>query len=170
MKFSVGDKIKFKRDSASGYVTSIYSDFKLIIMTNDGFEIKVSNNEVVKIDDETDKILSYGTHFENKDYKEKKVSKVFKRQKKLTSLKVDLHIENITSNFSNMHNDEIIDLQLNQCVKSLENALNTNNIHSLVIVHGIGSGVLMNRVHDILDSYNLRYYLSSDSGSTKVML
>ena len=40
-------------------------------MTNDGFEIKVSNNEVVKIDDETDKILSYGTHFENKDYKEK---------------------------------------------------------------------------------------------------
>ena len=69
-----------------------------------------------------------------------------------------------------MHNDEIIDLQLNQCVKSLENALKTNNIHSLVIVHGIGSGVLMNRVHDILDSYNLRYYLSSDSGSTKVML
>ena len=53
MKFSVGDRIKFKRDSASGYVTSIYSDFKLIIMTNDGFEIKVSNNEVVKINDET---------------------------------------------------------------------------------------------------------------------
>ena len=96
MKFSVGDKIKFKRDSVSGYVTSIYSDFKLIIMTNNGFEIKVSNNEVVKINDETDKILSYGTHFENKDHKEKKVSKVFKRQKKLTSLKVDLHIENIT--------------------------------------------------------------------------
>ena len=36
--------------------------------------LRESNNEVVKIDDETDKILSYGTHFEYKDHKEKKVS------------------------------------------------------------------------------------------------
>ena len=42
--------------------------------------------------------------------------------------------------------------------------------NKIIIVHGIGEGVLKKEIHNLLNSYNLRYYESLNGGSTEVML
>ena len=58
---------------------------------------------------------------------------------------------------------------MDYCRKELDLALFKSK-HSIEIVHGIGEGVLMKEVHKLLSMYNLRYYISSDAGSTEVIL
>ncbi len=44
------------------------------------------------------------------------------------------------------------------------------NKQEIIVVHGIGSGVLKEKTHELLKEYNLRFFLSVDEGSTKVFL
>jgi dsDNA-specific endonuclease/ATPase MutS2 len=62
-----------------------------------------------------------------------------------------------------------VQIQLNECSRKIEKYLNTN-IYRIEIIHGVGEGVLKKEVHLILKSYNLRFYLSKDGGSTEVYL
>ena len=84
-------------------------------------------------------------------------------------MKIDLHIENLTNHHVHMQNFEIVKIQMDYCKKELDLAL-VKSKHSIEIIHGIGEGVLMEEVHKLLNLYNLRYYISNDSGSTEVML
>ena len=45
-----------------------------------------------------------------------------------------------------------------------------SNAQKLIIVHGIGEGVLKKEVHNLLSSFELRYFVSINGGSTEVML
>ena len=66
-------------------------------------------------------------------------------------------------------NSEIVQIQMDYCRKELDLAM-IKGRQSIEIIHGIGEGILMNEVHKLLDLYNLRYYVSNDSGSTEVIL
>ena len=68
-----------------------------------------------------------------------------------------------------MDSFEIVQIQLNECCNKIQKALNSK-IAKLEIVHGIGEGILKDEVHAILRSYNLRFYLTKDGGSTEVYL
>jgi dsDNA-specific endonuclease/ATPase MutS2 len=92
-----------------------------------------------------------------------------KNQKRKNTLKVDLHIELLSDNYHYLDNFEIVQIQINECYKSIEKALNSD-IYKLEIIHGIGEGVLRNEVHAILRKYNLRFYLSKDGGATEIFL
>ena len=84
-------------------------------------------------------------------------------------MKLDLHIENIISDYHLMTNTEIINLQIKKCEDVLLKSINSN-IHKLVIIHGIGEGVLKKEVHSLLKRYQLRYFESLNGGSTDVMI
>tara|TARA_B100000214_G_scaffold195701_1_gene141590 strand:+ start:246 stop:752 length:507 start_codon:yes stop_codon:yes gene_type:complete len=168
MDFSIGDKILFKKDSLKGKIIKINSFYKVTVLTEDGFEIHVSKSDLVRVEHGTDNYNSYGNNFNVKDIENKKKT-LRKNQRSQNFLKVDLHIELLTSNYHYMDNFEIVQLQLNECHKNLEKAIKTG-MSRIEIVHGIGEGVLKNEVHKILRHYNLRFYLNKDGGSTEVFL
>ena len=168
MKFSVGDKVLFKKDNLKGEVLKINSLFKLTVLTSDGFELNISEKDIVIIEDGTDKISSYGDKFYSKD-SNYNLPKSLKNQRSKSILKIDLHIELLISNSQYMSNFDIVQIQLNECHKKIEKCLNSN-ITKLEIIHGVGQGILKNEVHNILRNYNFRYYLSKDGGSTEVFI
>ena len=87
----------------------------------------------------------------------------------LNVLKLDLHIENLISDYQQMTNFEIVQVQVKKCEDFLLKSFNTN-VQKLIIVHGIGEGVLKKEVHELLNRYQLRYYESLNGGSTEVMI
>tara|TARA_Y100000588_G_C14157736_1_gene883412 strand:+ start:884 stop:1390 length:507 start_codon:yes stop_codon:yes gene_type:complete len=168
MQFSVGDKVLFKKDNLRGKIIKINSYYKVTVLSLDGFEMHVSVKDLVKVEQGTDTATAYGEDFHSKDLK-KEIIKSQKAQRHQSILKIDLHIELLTLHYHHMDNFEIVQLQLKECHKQIEKALNSN-ITKLEIVHGIGEGVLKSEVHKILRNYNLRYYLSRDGGSTEVFI
>ena len=168
MDFNIGDRVLFKKENLKGEVVKINSSYKLTVLSSDGFELKVDFKDLVKIEQGTDKAASYGEYTYTKDV-DRRTSKSQKRQKSQTVLKVDLHIELLTSNFYYLDNFEIVQMQLNECHKKIQQAINSN-ITKLIIVHGIGTGVLKSEVHKLLRDYKLRFYLSKDAGATEVMI
>ena len=169
MKFNIGDRVLFKNEILEGKIIRINSDYKVTVISLDGFEMNVQIKDLVKIEEGTDQITSYGTSFNSKEDSDKKLVKQRRKKKSHSVLKVDLHVELLISNFQSMDNSEIVQIQLRECYNAIEKALNSNII-KLEIIHGIGQGVLKDEVHAILRSYNLRFYLSRDGGVTDVYL
>ena len=168
MAFKIGDKVLFKNEKLKGEVIKINSNYKLTVLSSDGFELNVAVKDLVKIEKGTDKAISYGENIYTKDI-DSRSSKSQKKKKSQTVLKIDLHIESLTSNYHYLDNFEIVQLQLNECHKKIQQAINSN-ISKLIIVHGIGTGVLKSEVHKLLRNYKLRFYLSKDAGATEVMI
>ena len=154
MGFSIGDKILFKKEKLEGEIVKINSLYKVTVLSADGFEMNVSVKDIVKIEKGTDQASSYGEVLFSKD-SDSKVIKVKKKEKRNSVLKVDLHIELLTSNHECMDNFEILQIQLNECHKKIQSALNSS-ITKIEIIHGIGTGMLKKEVHNILKDYNLR--------------
>ena len=168
MQFSVGDKVLFKKERLGGKIVKISSIYKVVVLTEDGFEINVSVNNLVRIEQGTEKNTAYGKVSNVKDFNDT-LFKAKKSQKITSLLSVDLHIELLTANYHNMSNIEIVQLQLDVCHKKIYKALNSN-VTRLQIIHGIGEGILREEVHNILREYKLRFYLSQDGGATEVVL
>ena len=168
MGFKIGDKVLFKNENLKGEVIKINSNYKLTVLSSDGFELNVAIRDLVKIEKGTDRATAYGEYSYIKDV-DRSTSKSQKMQKSQTVLKVDLHIELLTSKYHYLDNFEIVQIQLNECHKKIQQAINSN-ISKLIIVHGIGTGVLKSEVHKLLRNYKLRFYLSKDAGATEVMI
>ena len=170
--FKIGEKIILKEDRTKAKIVLHIGDRKVKIEDENGFVYIVNNSEILPLDSETDNPKSYGSSFDLKE-EDIIISKAFKsRKSKLDSggrVKIDLHIENLTSYYNHMHNAEIVKLQMDYCKKELDEAM-LKSKHSLEIVHGIGEGVLKAEVHKLLKLYNLTFFESHDSGSTEVVL
>lgn len=166
MDFKVGDKILFKREKQTAVILKINSIYKVLVERSDGFQMNVSVKDIILVNTDTEK--GYGSCFYNKDQiiTHKKGSK---QEKSQTVLKIDLHIELLTSDYNSMKNYEIVQIQLNFLREKLANSINSK-ITKLIVVHGIGSGVLRDEVHKVIQEYQLRYFLSQDGGSTEVFL
>ena len=124
------------------------------------------------MDVETYNSKSYGNTFNIKKEDlnlNKKKNLISSKTDNGLKVKIDLHIEKINSYFHHMQNSEIVQIQMDYCRKELDLAM-VKGRQSIEIIHGIGEGILMNEVHKLLDLYNLRYYVSNDSGSTEVIL
>ena len=58
---------------------------------------------------------------------------------------IDLHIEQLTSNFMSMNNAQMLDLQLRTFETKFENAIATG-MDEIVFIHGVGNGVLKQEI------------------------
>lgn len=164
----IGDFVVFKNETDTGTIKEIISERKIKITNSQGFdEIKLSS-EIIVIDKNFNQVSSYGQIPKHeKQTNSLKFSK--EKIKKTSSIKIDLHIELLVEDFSKYSNEEIIKIQINYCEKQINKILRSNHKEFLV-VHGIGMGVLKKEIHNLLNEFSLRYYLSNDGGSTLVFI
>ncbi len=92
----------------------------------------------------------------------------------LNTKEVDLHIEELLDDFSNLSNDEIISVQLKKFTQELNNAI-ANHYKSIVFIHGVGNGKLKSILHNELKNYpEIKYrdgdYLKYGNGATEVLI
>jgi hypothetical protein len=91
----------------------------------------------------------------------------------LNTKEVDLHIEELTDDFSHLTNAEIIALQLKHFTKELNYAI-SNHFYSIVFIHGVGNGKLKQELRNELKNYPVTFrdgeYLKYGNGATEVIL
>ena len=89
------------------------------------------------------------------------------------SLIVDLHIENLLSDWKGLSNFEILQTQLSYLEKMIERAIR-NQQPSLIVIHGIGEGKLKSEIHQYLrqikevHSFDNRYDPRFGQGATTI--
>ncbi|HET6225775.1 MAG TPA: DUF2027 domain-containing protein [Bacteroidia bacterium] len=106
----------------------------------------------------TDKKLSTISFQKNKQSAPVKISKPHAANNPLNEMEIDLHIEELLDDYTNMSNAEIIQVQLNYFQNALDKAMN-EHMRKLVVIHGVGNGRLKQEVRAILATYdNLRYF------------
>lgn len=174
VKFKIGDRIILKKNRTRAKIIDIDIRKKqaTILDDDDDFPYIEDLSELILLDDNTDKPEAYGPSFEIKDkeiIKSSPKNKLSKRKNNREKIRIDLHIEKLISHYEHLDNFAIIQHQLDYCQKELDRAIQKNE-PSLEIIHGRGGQVLKTEVHKLLKNYNLRFYLSSDTGSTKVLL
>ncbi len=64
----------------------------------------------------------------------------------LSKYVIDVHIEKITNQYNRLSNYEILQLQLQEVEKYIDLALR-DNLFSMIIIHGIGTGKLRHEIH-----------------------
>lgn len=75
-------------------------------------------------------------------------------------MEIDLHIEELLDDYSNMSNAEIIRVQLTYFQNALDKAMN-DHLRRLIVIHGVGNGRLKQEVRALLDTHTLKYYDAS---------
>lgn len=88
---------------------------------------------------------------------------------------IDIHIWQLTNNYRNMTNGEIVTLQKNYFRRYLDLAI-SNKLEKIVFIHGVGNGTLKNEIRTVLEnSYpNLEFRDASMAkygvGATEVVI
>lgn len=120
-------------------------------LNSDGylFLLELANEQEPEITDDkfeldTDKLKHL---MQNKAMKNKNVL-----QQSHAERVIDLHIEKIMKDFKALSNNDIVDIQLSYFQRALSAAMRSHLDHMFVI-HGLGKGVLKNRIFDILRTY-----------------
>ena len=163
MKIKSGDKVFIKEDFTLAEVIELLHDNKVKIKDVDGFDHIVHVSRIAQIDGDYSHPYPYISFSEEIQEDTKEI----RSQNKIQDFsKIDLHIDQRIENISNQ---EIILDQMNFCKQRLDLAI-AKKLDIVEIIHGIGSGVLKDAVHELLDSYHFTYFESMDGGSTKVML
>jgi len=111
---------------------------------NDYFE---TNSIIIPV-----KILHNKVEFASSDQKYSATHNTTKLKGVFTTEKVeiDLHIEELTKDYRNLTPGEMIDIQINHFIKTLEKALISEKVKYLVVVHGVGNGILKTKIRSIL--------------------
>lgn len=86
---------------------------------------------------------------------------------------VDLHIEKLRSDYKSLPDYEKINTQISYFSQCLDSAIG-KGLKRVVFIHGVGSGILKERIRKILDEYeNLKYknasFLKYGEGATEVI-
>ncbi|WP_461533878.1 Smr/MutS family protein [Sinomicrobium sp.] len=156
-----GDRIEVIDDSLRGDVIGVEKGI-LVVRTDEGFELRLSKAEVVKIPDESllhNTSLSpekYLAHKEQPKRRKKPTPKA--KERDMPGMEVDLHIEKLVSSVKGLSNHEMLNIQLDTARRQLEFAIR-KRIRKVVFIHGVGEGVLRAELEFLFGRYdNLKYY------------
>jgi len=136
MHFEVGNSVEIIDDALKGRILAI-KDKNATVVLEDGFEINIPLNELVKIEDAS--LLQVSNHEISKmihqkdDYKNKKSTKIKPKERNAPKMEVDLHIHQLTSSSRGMSNFDMLTLQLDTAKHKLEFAMR-NKIQKVVFI------------------------------------
>lgn len=161
MSFECGDYVEVLDDLISGRVISV-SDKQVSIMTEDGFPMEFSTDELVKIDNHKTIDVSYeavqSALKEKEFYSNKKHQKFRPKNQNQAVMEVDLHIHELVDSTKNMSNFDMLNVQLDTAKRQLEFAMR-KRLQKIVFIHGVGEGVLRTELETLFRRYdNLKFY------------
>lgn len=154
MAFQVGDKISFLNETGEGVVTKIISDTEVEVETEDGFTFKYPVSEIVKVTMEgyeyhgpgyeglKEEKRSFGQHKKVLDQWMRKVGKQVLPV-------VDLHLHELLDDPNSLKNWEKPEFQMDYFKNCLHEAI-SRKIKRIIFVHGVGEGVLREKIHKYL--------------------
>lgn len=162
MRFERGDKVELLDDNLSGTVEEVKGD-EILIKTAEGFMMKFSASDLVKIDSEIEELEIDSFDLEEvikdkKSQKKPKSSRPKPKDRNVPPMEVDLHINQLVRSAHGMSNHEILNLQLDTARLKLEFAIR-KRIQKIVFIHGVGEGVLKMELEYLLGRYsNVKFY------------
>lgn len=174
MTFCIGDKVKLLREKGEGTVTQIINPIKLLVNI-DGFELPYYIDDLVKIEEDHDIDFNFrGSHTVSKKESVSHKKGISSRAKQNEIREIDLHFHELIENPNGLSNWDIMQIQLNKVVSSLNLAIR-NRESKLIFIHGVGEGVLKNEVRTLLKSFeNIEYqdasYRKYGYGATEVSI
>ena len=151
--FNIGDKVSFLNEKGSGVITNILSNFRVLILNEDGFEISFPIDGLVPLTDKSaykvnpNKIIS-------KDEREIKPPKLSPDE----AWEVDLHLSEILDSGREMTDHEKLLAQLKYFRKCMDIAA-AHRIKKIIFIHGVGKGTLKQEIIHSLKKYErTRHY------------
>lgn len=157
--FNTGDEVTVLDDSFNGRVKG-YKNGRVVIETNEGFELNFEEKELVKISGPGEELKSlFASHSLSTVLKEKELPKKrsFVKEKRSKKddfvLEVDLHIEKLVPNKRGMSNYDILTLQADTAKRQLDFAIR-NRMPKVVFIHGVGEGVLKAELDFLFGRYD----------------
>jgi len=156
MKFQINDTVSVLDDAIDGVIIAINGD-EITIESDDGFPMKYTEKQLVKIGGET---------FTFKGLEHAKAQKVEKKKTYTRGVPrvdeyvvtVDLHIEKLVRKKGGMSNYQILTLQLDTAKYRLDLAIK-KRLPKIVFVHGVGDGVLKADLYSLFRRYDhIQFY------------
>ncbi len=131
------NNIRFYKEST--YKENLYFHKKALILP-------VSDNFSEKLEE------SFGDELASAmmEKKEKKSEPTFSKLNETVQEEIDLHIEEITDQFSNLSAGEILEIQMNRFYAALENSI-IHKQQRIIFIHGVGNGKLKFEIIKTLD-------------------
>lgn len=162
MTFKVNDSVCVLDDDLSGRVIKINKN-QITIETTLGFELTFLSSELVKVQDNFLKTITFSGNSIEKVISEKsnQKQKLSKRRIKTGAqppMEVDLHIEKLVTSKNRMEKSDMLNFQLDTAKRRLEFAF-SKRIQRVIFIHGVGEGILKLELEYLLKRYdNLKFY------------
>ncbi|MGI9550590.1 MAG: Smr/MutS family protein [Aurantibacter sp.] len=159
--FQIGDRVETLDDTVTGVIVNIDGG-KIVVETDEGFQLNYAANELVKVSGKEELEISNHDISRAKAEKEhprkKKVRPLNKKERNAPKMEVDLHIGQLVKSSKGMTNHEMLNLQLETAKRQLEFAIR-KRIQKVVFIHGVGEGVLKEELYYLFRRYeNVKYY------------
>ena len=153
MVLKKGDCVSIVDQKVHGIVVSVLPK-RVAVYCSDGFVDHFSPKELIKQENFsfprlTDKDI-HNIRLQENDHVINKYIKVIKQIKK-DPQEVDLHIEQLVEYPKRLTPQEIIDIQICTAIGYLENSI--KNKQRIVFIHGVGKGVLKEKLISVLERY-----------------
>lgn len=170
MKFKVGDKVRFLDEVGEAVIKEIIDDNLVIIVDDSGFDyqyeckgLMLVNNRMNEYD-AYDKVMpsereiidknidAEKVKLADKDFQDKYKSLEEKYYKTSDFMEVDLHIHELVDSEVGLDATAKLELQIQHFERMLKNA-ERDRIRRVVFIHGVGEGVLRQKIREILRMY-----------------
>ena len=179
MALKVGDTVGFLDDVGEGEVVEIIDDHNVKVLV-DGFERPFNNAALIRVDpqERDDFIKRMSGELFSDSFEETEEPTVPKKsipkQRKLLPNEINLHMQDLREEYSDMSAGEKLQMQLRYFSQKLEEAIRLKK-KNLIVIHGVGKGTLRTEVRYILDDYpNITYCDASYDiygyGATEVII
>ena len=169
VKFKTGDKVSFLNEKGSGVITNILSNFRVLVLNEDGFEISISVDEIVLLADKSE--YKMDATIKKKWIDEKEEEEVHPvgqepmshgvKPPKLShneAWEVDLHLHEVLDTGREITDHEKLLAQLKYFRRCMDAAI-AHGIKKIIFIHGVGKGTLRHEIIHALKNYErIRQY------------
>ncbi|MBI4945866.1 MAG: Smr/MutS family protein [Bacteroidetes bacterium] len=158
MDFKIGDKISFLNEKGNGVITNILTNYQVLVMNSDGFEISYPVNELVLLSNKSEYKMDSKMNPKWKDEKEEDEIKPPAHLAIDEAWEIDLHLHDVMDSFQQKGDHEKLTFQLNYFRKCM-NAAIMHRMKKITFIHGVGKGTLKQEIiHALKDYDRIRHY------------
>jgi dsDNA-specific endonuclease/ATPase MutS2 len=151
LQFKIGDKVSFLNEKGSGVITNIVTNFRVLVLNENGFEISCSTDEIVALAKKSDYKMDSAMSAKWHDQKEQQDVKPPKLEND-EAWEVDLHLHELIDAYQQKGDHEKLLFQLNYFKKCMDAAI-LNRIKKVIFIHGVGKGTLKQGILHLLRDY-----------------